>query len=96
LQDALGEDVFNQLLAGTYIPTISDLTVLGQCDLDLSALSDIGGLLGIPTPMNDALITVASVMNGDDYRSWGRTLKSLGLDRLTKRNIRGFLRTGEI
>jgi hypothetical protein len=46
LQDALGEDVFNQLLAGTYIPTISDLTALGQCDLDLSALSDIGGLLG--------------------------------------------------
>lgn len=61
----------------------------------LVLLSDIGGLLGIPTPMNDALITVASVMNGDDYRSWGRTLKSLGLGRLTKRNVRGFLRTGE-
>ncbi|MFQ5692648.1 MAG: NAD/NADP octopine/nopaline dehydrogenase family protein [Nitrospinota bacterium] len=62
----------------------------------LVLISDIGRLMGVPTPMNDALITVASVMNQDDYRSWGRTLKSLGLGRLKKRNVRKFLRTGRM
>jgi opine dehydrogenase len=61
----------------------------------LVLITDIGRLMGIPTPMNDALITAASVMNEDDYRSWGRTLKSLDLGRLKKSNVRKFLRTGK-
>ncbi len=62
----------------------------------LVLITDIGRLMGVPTPMNDALITVASVMNQDDYRSWGRTLESLGLGRLTRRNVKKFLRTGAL
>lgn len=62
----------------------------------LVLIADIGRLMGVPTPMNDALITAASVMNQDDYRAWGRTLKSLGLAKLTQANVKKFLLTGAI
>lgn len=61
----------------------------------LVLITDIGRMLGIPTPVNDALITLASTINQDDYRGWGRTLKSLGLARVKKGNVRKFLQTGE-
>ncbi|MFQ5915113.1 MAG: NAD/NADP octopine/nopaline dehydrogenase family protein [Nitrospinota bacterium] len=61
----------------------------------LVLITDIGRLMGVPTPMNDTLITVASVMNQDDYRNWGRSLKSLGLGHLTKNNVKRFLQTGK-
>ena len=61
----------------------------------LVLITDIGRMLGVPTPVNDALITLASTMNQDNYRSWGRTLKSLGLAKVNKGNVRKFLHSGE-
>ena len=41
-------------------------------------------LFGVPCPHMDALITIASTINSTDYMNEGRTLKSLGLDGLTR------------
>jgi opine dehydrogenase len=41
--------------------------------------SEMGGALGVGTPTMDALITLASVMNGIDYRTEGMTLDRIGL-----------------
>jgi opine dehydrogenase len=47
-------------------------------------IADLGDVTGVPTPVADALIALASVMNGDDYRQRGRTLASLGLGGLDR------------
>ncbi|MEW6522748.1 MAG: NAD/NADP octopine/nopaline dehydrogenase family protein [Bacillota bacterium] len=46
----------------------------------LVAYSSLGKLTGVPTPVSDAITTLASVLNGEDYWSSGRTLESMGLD----------------
>lgn len=46
----------------------------------LVPLSELGGLLGVPTPNIDAIITLASTVNGVDYRTEGRHLSTLGLE----------------
>ena len=42
-------------------------------------LSSLGSLAGVPTPAIDAIITLASTVNGVDYRTTGRQLSSIGL-----------------
>ena len=41
--------------------------------------SELGRMLGVATPVIDALIALASVMNGIDYRREGLTLAKMGL-----------------
>jgi opine dehydrogenase len=44
-------------------------------------LTDIATRLGVPTPAMDAVVTIASVILGRDFRAEGkRTLTTLGLD----------------
>jgi len=45
----------------------------------LVPISLFGETVGIPTPAIDSVITLASILNGTDYREEGRTLESLGL-----------------
>ena len=45
----------------------------------LVPMASFGRLAGVPTPIMDALITLASVINKSNYRQTGRTLESLGL-----------------
>ncbi len=45
----------------------------------LVPMAEIGRLLGIKTPVIDALITLASVMSQTDYRKEGLTLEKMGL-----------------
>lgn len=46
----------------------------------LVPMSELGRLVGVPTPNIDATITLASTVNGVDYRATGRQLSSLGLE----------------
>jgi opine dehydrogenase len=50
----------------------------------LTFLSDLAARLGVPTPVIDGVITIASVVLARDFRAEAvRTLSSLGLDGMT-------------
>ena len=52
-------------------------------------LSDLGRHLGVPTPTMDAIIQIASVLRGRDYRAEAaRTVAGLGLDGLSAEELR--------
>ncbi len=53
----------------------------------LLPMSEIGGLVGVKTPVIDALITLASVVNETDYRREGLTLEKMGLAGMTAQGL---------
>jgi len=55
--------------------------------MSLVPLSSIGGMLGVPTPVIDMTIDLASIMHNTDYRASGRGVESLGLAGLTVKEI---------
>ncbi len=57
-------------------------------------MSSLGRLLGVPTPINDALNWLASIARGVDYWAQGRTVERLGLAGLGRKNLSAFLQTG--
>ena len=51
-------------------------------------LTDLAARLGVPTPVMDSVITIASVVLGRDFRAEGtRTLSTLGLDGLSPEQL---------
>jgi opine dehydrogenase len=58
-------------------------------------MSSLGDLVNVPTPINDALNTLASVVRGVDFWSIGRTVERLGLAGLWGEKLVHFLQTGE-
>jgi opine dehydrogenase len=57
-------------------------------------MSSLGRLLGVPTPINDALNWLASIARGVDYWAVGRTMERLGLAGLDSKTLPIFLQTG--
>lgn len=55
---------------------------------------EFGKLVGIPTPVTDALITLASVMVEKDYFAEGYNLKTIGVDGMKIDQIKEYLHTG--
>jgi opine dehydrogenase len=53
--------------------------------------ASLGRLLGIPTPVTDSLINLASSIQGVDYWQEGRTLDKLGLAGLTVDEIKALV-----
>lgn len=60
----------------------------------LALWSSLGRLLGVATPLADAFLALASAVNGEDYRTTGRTLENLGLAGLSGEQLRERLQTG--
>lgn len=60
----------------------------------LLPMAEIGRLVGVKTPVIDALITLASVINQTDYRSEGLTLGKMGLAGITARDLPKILQEG--
>jgi opine dehydrogenase len=50
----------------------------------------------IPTPTYDSMIHLASIVNGTDYYSTGRSLENLSLAHLSLEQLEGYLQTGHM
>ena len=61
----------------------------------LVPLAGFGDLVGVETPLMDALIALASTANGIDYRREGLTLAKMGLEGKTPGEIHRFVREGD-
>jgi opine dehydrogenase len=60
----------------------------------LVPMAEIGRLVGVETPVIDALITLASVISRTDYRKKGLTLEAMGLARLNAKELRTIVHEG--
>ncbi len=60
----------------------------------LVPMAELAALLGIGTPVIDALITLASEMNRTDYRRTGLTLERMGLRGADPAKLQSILETG--
>jgi opine dehydrogenase len=60
----------------------------------LVPMAEIGRVMGMKTPVIDALITLASVMSRTDYRKDGLTLERMGLAGVTAKELPKVLREG--
>lgn len=50
-------------------------------------LADLGRAVGVPTPVLDAIITIASTIAGREYRQDGRTLAAVGLGEASAQSV---------
>jgi hypothetical protein len=57
-------------------------------------MAEIATLLGVKTPMMNALITLASVANGIDYSRQGLTLEQMGLANVPAEHLAAILQNG--
>jgi opine dehydrogenase len=62
--------------------------------LGLSLLVSIAGLAGVATPLANAFLSIGGAVCGEDFAQGGRTLKTLGLDNLSKAELQTLLRNG--
>ncbi len=60
----------------------------------LALWSSLGRKLGVPTPLADVFLALASTVNDEDYRTTGRTLENLGLAELSIDELQERLRLG--
>ncbi|HXV83118.1 MAG TPA: NAD/NADP octopine/nopaline dehydrogenase family protein, partial [Candidatus Binatia bacterium] len=60
----------------------------------LVPMAEIGRLVGVKTPVIDALIMLASVISGTDYRNEGLTLEKMGLSTVAAERLPTVLHDG--
>ncbi|MFF7399486.1 NAD/NADP octopine/nopaline dehydrogenase family protein [Achromobacter sp. NPDC008082] len=68
--------------------------MLEDTRLGLSFLVSMGRWAGVPTPVAQGLLSVASAITGRDLYAEGRTLERLGLDRLSRSGMAELLAQG--
>ena len=89
----VGDSVFEMLSSSTV--HVDQMTprdarhryVSEEVPYGLVPLRELGVLAGLDMPATDSIITLASVVNGEDYRATGRHLDSMGLAGLTPEEI---------
>jgi opine dehydrogenase len=63
----------------------------------LVTYSSLGKMLGIPTPVSDAIITLAEELLQKGFRAMGRTVEALGIDpRWSTETLKRYLRDGVV
>jgi len=65
-----------------------------DCPMGLVALTSLGDLVGVPTPICKAIITLISEVIGTDYFKEGRNLERLGISGLSLDQLKRFLDEG--
>lgn len=69
-------------------PAAGDDAVRDAVATFLVPLASAGLVAGVPTPATSSLVALASTLHGFDHARYGRTMASLGLDRLRPDEIR--------
>jgi opine dehydrogenase len=62
--------------------------------LGLVLIASIGRLAGVPMPVTDGLLALASAVTGEDLFANGRSLASLGLGGMSRDELAAMLREG--
>ena len=75
-------------------PTLDHRYLKEDVGYGLVPMAEIGRLLGVKTPVIDALITLASVANRTEYRQEGLTLEKMGLSGIRPENLANVLQEG--
>ena len=61
----------------------------------LVCMASVAGLVGINTPLMDSIVNLAGALKGEDYWNTGRTLEKIGLNGMTKDEIKEYLLYGK-
>lgn len=61
----------------------------------LVCMASVAGLVGIKTPLMDSIVNLAGALKGEDYWNTGRTLEKIGLNGMTKDEIKEYLLYGK-
>jgi opine dehydrogenase len=91
---AIGKNLFDALHAnpgyrGIMAPTTLKMRyVTEDVPASLVPISSVGKKFGVPTPLIDSIIRIASCLNGVDYYSIGRTVENLGIADMSLKELR--------
>jgi opine dehydrogenase len=75
-------------------PTLDHRYLKEDVGYGLVPMAEIGGWLGVKTPVMDALIRLASVVSRTEYRRDGLTLAKMGLGEVDTRELPSILQNG--
>jgi opine dehydrogenase len=73
------------------IPKVYDRFLDEDVPLALVTLASVGRMIGVPTPVADAVIQLASTVQGVDYWKTGRTVEALGIAGKSPAELRRYL-----
>ena len=68
--------------------------MLEDTRLGLSLIVSVGRWAGVPTPVAEGLLNIASAVTGRDLYAEGRTLENLGLAYKSKQEMQAVLQQG--
>jgi len=82
---------------GVMAPTsLNHRYVVEDVPTGLVPIAELGRALGVPTPVIDTIIDLASLLLGRDFRRTGRTLQRLGMEGWSAEQIGEYALTGTI
>ncbi len=100
-EGAKGETIYEVLstnpvyVKDTAPPTLQHRFLLEDIPYGMVPMESLGKVMGIPTPVTSAIITLASEITQIDFRSQARDLKYLGLGRLGMEELKRLVDQGQ-
>jgi len=91
----IGFNEINHIAWGTGPTSIKSRYMTEDVPVGCHLLHLLGQVAGVKTPVIDSIITLASVMIGENYFETGMTLEAVGLDGMNKEQMVKYALTGE-
>lgn len=92
LHEAINNNAgYSGILAPTSLPT---RYLTEDVPMSLVPMASLGKLAGVPTPVMDSFINLASLVEGTDYRREGRTLDRVGFGGMSVEEIFAYIMEG--
>lgn len=92
-----GNDIYsaiqsNKVYSGIKAPGSLDTRYISEdVPMSLVPISELGKMVGIPTPTIDHIIDLANILHNKDYRQDGRTLERMGIANLSIGELKNFV-----